>query len=428
MKRKRFLSRCTPRMLFFTLMSCSLISMLLSLLLTRGATSQTLVWNGPSLGIFPDFYQSVFYLDDPNPIYPAGVYLLMDLFRHCFPYPSRSSWFQISLTPYGMIFGFSIFFLILAAICLFLFRQYRGSFWEKAAFCLLVAFSPPSLYMVERGNLIGVSLLCSLFFLFYYRHGNALVREISLISLALAAMFKVYPALFGVLLLVDKRYAQMLRCLIYGIVAFFVPFLIRQGISGLFSMFKNITSYLTSSDGAAQFAFAYRLDMSNTFGMLGTLFSGPDESWRIAGSIAGYLHAGLAMGSAFFLKERWKMIALIATVIILLQPFSWMYTMLYLLPALLLFLNDSPTPQQKNFLFSLLFALLFMAFPCTPATNVAVLSNPVSGTSLQTVIQSFSLLAFSLLLIWDGLAGLHGKIAAKRRFRQGGLFSTHAKQ
>ena len=58
-------------------------------------------------------------------------------------------------------------------------------------------------------------------------------REIALICLACAAGLKIYPALFGVLYIKEKRFKEAVRAIIYGVLIFFLPYIFFGGIDGL---------------------------------------------------------------------------------------------------------------------------------------------------------------------------------------------------
>ena len=89
---------------------------------------------------------------------------------------------------------------------------------------LLLFLSYPFLLGFERCNSIILSFILVLVFLAFYQSENKTYREIALISLAVSANIKLYPALFGLLLIGASNKKVVIRTIIYGIVLFFVPF------------------------------------------------------------------------------------------------------------------------------------------------------------------------------------------------------------
>ena len=85
------------------------------------------------------------------------------------------------------------------------------------------------IYAYERGNLIQLTVVLSTIFLLCYNSKNKIIKEISFICLATAAALKIFPALFGILLLFDKKYKEAMRLIIYGINFTSLPFLFFEG-------------------------------------------------------------------------------------------------------------------------------------------------------------------------------------------------------
>ena len=111
-----------------------------------------------------------------------------------------------------------------------------GSF--LTSFFLMMSF--PILYCIQRGNVALLAMLLTAFFVFYKNSDNKVLREISYIALAVAAGFKIFPALFGLLLIFDKKYKEAARLVVYGLLAFFVPFAFYGGFEGISIFIKNI--------------------------------------------------------------------------------------------------------------------------------------------------------------------------------------------
>lgn len=97
-------------------------------------------------------------------------------------------------------------------------------------FAFLTIFSYPLIYCLERGNIVAAAVALTVVFVFYRNSESKVLREISYICLALAAGLKLYPALFGLLLLFDKKYKQAVRLIIYGILAVVIPFVLISTI------------------------------------------------------------------------------------------------------------------------------------------------------------------------------------------------------
>ena len=114
-------------------------------------------------------------------------------------------------------------------------KKYESDYDKKtkriaAVFSFLTIFSYPLMYCMERGNIVSLAVAFTVFFVFFKDSESKAVREISYICLALAAGLKLYPAIFGLLLLFDKKYKEAIRLVIYGILAVVIPFILINTI------------------------------------------------------------------------------------------------------------------------------------------------------------------------------------------------------
>lgn len=71
------------------------------------------------------------------------------------------------------------------------------------------------------------------------------VREIGYLCLAFAAALKVYPAIFGFVLIKEKKYKEAFRLAIYGIAVFIISFLLfcEEGIAGIPLFLGNLLGW-----------------------------------------------------------------------------------------------------------------------------------------------------------------------------------------
>ena len=119
----------------------------------------------------------------------------------------------------------------------------------------------PVLYSFDRGNIVWFCMAFLMVYIFTYDSKNKILREIGLISLAIATSIKIYPVVFGLMLIFDKRWAEAKRCIIYGVLIFFVPFLCFGGFSEFTVLLSNLTN---ASNFLGSIGHGYRLNFSNT--------------------------------------------------------------------------------------------------------------------------------------------------------------------
>ena len=95
------------------------------------------------------------------------------------------------------------------------------------AFSALLSF--PVFFTIGTGNNTLFAAIFTMIYLFWYDSSNRYQREMALISLAAAAATKLAPAIFGILLLYEKRWKDALRTIIYGVVLGVLPFCVFGG-------------------------------------------------------------------------------------------------------------------------------------------------------------------------------------------------------
>ena len=138
---------------------------------------------------------------------------------------------QLLVSPYyRLLFLYYTIFTVLLFAYAVISHQKTGHY-KRLIVCLLL--SAPFLGGgIERGN--SVVLVTALLLLASKLKDEASQpkKEIALILIAICAGLKIYPAIFGLLYLKEKRYKEAGRLVIYGITFFFVPFIFFGGAKG----------------------------------------------------------------------------------------------------------------------------------------------------------------------------------------------------
>ena len=97
-------------------------------------------------------------------------------------------------------------------------------FAKVLSITLVVTF--PIFYCVERGNIVLMCVLTSMFFFFFRNSENKAIRELAYFSLAISAGLKLYPAIFGLVLIVERKFKDAIRLIIYGIICVGLPYML----------------------------------------------------------------------------------------------------------------------------------------------------------------------------------------------------------
>ena len=368
--------KITPLQLLLMLMAAGLILEIGSLLVTGGAFLNRMVFE---LGRFPDFFNHVrrFYLDLPT-IYMADQDACFPPLAYCFYYlisrilfADRSTEMDtLAASGSGMLViaivtaGFAVLFVFAAQKLL---RMQPG--WRKNGFLLLVLLSYPFWMAVERGNMTCGVLLLIMAAIPLSESGNPAARELGLVLFAAATALKLYPAIFFLYYAAQKRYREALRFVLYSLLLFAVPFAFFGGVEGFRYFWKNITAVGGGATGVT------------IVGIVGT--AGEKLGWSLqlghqVGKILALLYAVLVVLALFrnIGKCLWQTMALLVSMMIIFVPESGSYCLLYFSVPLILFVNDLLGRTDwgwRDYLFAVLFALVFYGYPAAGTSVTPVL-------------------------------------------------------
>lgn len=263
---------------FCLLMLSGLLLTLLALLATRGRIFPRIFFRD-SLDTGMDFLHGIEYTRGRVPyevfytLYPPLANFLFYLLFRMVPswqyvqwadtfkggVEARGSSADLRLAQPTMIM-LLVFIMFISALFILLVErilsQTKSMLVGAVALCML--FSYGVLFAVERGNIILLSLLGIMFFVFNRNSENHIIRELALILLAFSAGLKLYPAVFGILLIYDKCYKDAARAILYGIAFFVLPiFIFREGLKGFTYFFPVLFSFASNKGVISASGFSF---------------------------------------------------------------------------------------------------------------------------------------------------------------------------
>lgn len=115
-------------------------------------------------------------------------------------------------------------YMLFSTVCVYaLVLKYIGDSLFSKVFAFSLLLSGPMLFLYERQNLISVALVFTLLYRVCYQSDNKYERWFALLCLAIAANIKLYPAIFGLLLIKEKRWKDAIVCAVEGIAIYIIP-------------------------------------------------------------------------------------------------------------------------------------------------------------------------------------------------------------
>lgn len=304
--------------------------------------------------IFCDFY-SIFdgwtrlkFNGTENVIYFPSTYLIVDLLtRIKNPY--------IALIPYLLLF--CTFFLIYAYKNLRVFNKIESI--KNVIICSFLSY--PFLFTLHTGNIETFIFMFLTLFIYYY-HKNS---PFSILFLAMAISMKLFPAVFLILLISDKKYKEIFYTLLGIIIFTLIPLLIfdggfNKGILNYWTIFTGNLKWYTQMmviDGVGNIfghslLTAIRIVFSSVMPPIQTILK-PYLlfTFIVFGAISAYI----------ILKEKifWKKVALLVLSMDLLPYISTDYKLMHLFIPLFLFINYQEK-DKWDFVYIISFSLLLI--------------------------------------------------------------------
>ena len=312
--------------------------------------------------LFADFTNVMIYGAERNPygpMTPGGgaehaylplSYLITWMFAKPFPREALTG-FDMWMNPQILIL-ISLFFTAVAAMfSIQIYSAIEGKTVDKFLGFAAVMSSGLLISAFERGNLIILATVLTMFFIMNYRHENKIIRELSFIALAAAAALKMTPAIFGLLLVFNGKFKDAVRLVIYGVIMAVGPLVFIQG------GFSNIPTLI---DNIGLNVEAYRRVIGCGMRSVPLLLCPESETM---GKLALYAVLGLAVIivlSMPVMKKQWQVVLAIALLSIMLPGHSETYNALFLLPALIMMFND-----KELKLYEALLLLPFLGMFCS---------------------------------------------------------------
>jgi hypothetical protein len=311
-----------------------------------------------------DFFNSLMFEDKPyenKVIYPplanlfyyfASSFIPRDIYNQG-SFAVRSS--QMGRFIMGIYITFSTLLFVYAV-----FKVKKDSLEENIILILILLLSSPFLYLLERGNLIFLTCSFIMLYLYGYNSDKTLIKHLSFISLSIAAAFKIYPTIFGFLLLKEKRWKDAGICIVYGVSIFILPIVFLGGFSK-FPLFINNILNATKTEGLSH-PRRIQLSIANLFNTLSKIINFEDIKHYCSIVTILILAIGIIILLFVNYKEKWKNIAIPTLLMISIPSFSYIYSMAYIAIPLIYFLNDEEFSKKDKIILSF-FILMLAPFP-----------------------------------------------------------------
>lgn len=312
----------------------------------------------------------------------------------------------------AMILALAIVVLLTVLIVFVLMDLRKGSSTEKKLCAFAAIFSYPMIFQLDRGNIILLAFFFTLLFIFWMDSEKRWKREVAFIALALAFGIKGYPALFGLILLAQKRWKDAIRCAIYGIAAFVIPALFFRGID----LFEILRALGGMSDHAVKQGFGYKVNFSNTIHFWASLMDVDSFLPPIIDTLCLVLGI-VCLLAAFVPGKLWKKVCLIAIFIAGVPGFSYVYVMIFFLLPAFVFMNETDGQEKHQRIDYFYAVLLVFCLAPLPFTGIGYITRLHYPMTVTVAAEGLALFGLAFALIGDRAAVVYRMIKNHRSAR-----------
>ena len=303
--------------------------------------------------------------------YPPLIVIIIKALHSIMPQNS-------DLQVYASNYLLNIYIIFITLTLYLLFEKSLSGYtncWKKIT-AISLFLTTPVLFAFQRMNLIFIAFIFTLIFIQFKNSNNKYKRSFSYLSLAIAANIKYFPAIYGLILLKQKKIKISLICFSLGLILFIAPAIprfINHTIStnnhynettvieknNFESTTPSVTNILTATKTFAsnKDVFTSCSIQAITYRVLERLnLSYSDKS----GYIALFLFITVSIFAFFFAKTKHQEYIIISAMAILIPISSATYSFLFLLIPLMIFLQNEREEGIKYHLYYFLYVILFV--------------------------------------------------------------------
>ena len=366
-----FLERYREDPLFFLFLSLSSVIfcvVLFFFIVTEGNTLRNMLFEDQA-ETFMDFFNSVMYsYDHPytewHVIYPPLITVFYGVLgNYMIPYVDPIPGMDLAHIIRSSQMGLMIYLAITSATLFIFFGVIRRHFssiknaklitWLLA--CIMVSY--PIVYTVERGNSILLTVLALYLFLLTYRSECVWIRRFSYLCLGCAAGIKVWPLIFGILVLKERDPRDIVECMVIGAAALLLPFVFTDGT--FLDLLNNISNHTSGT-----MANGLMISLSDISYVVFSQFLSHDVSVSCS-RICVLILTIMSIAVVFFSKNlgTWKAVSILSCNLVVGLGVGTSYQFIYMFLPLLFFFLSEREATRTNVVYVVSFVAILMMYP-----------------------------------------------------------------
>lgn len=215
-------------------------------------------------------------------------------------------------------------------------------------FVVSVFVSGPFIFLLERGNVLLIAFSLVMLFFAFKDSDKRCQRVLGCVSLAAAASMKLYPAVFAILLLKEKRYKAFCLTTVLGVAFFMLPFFFFEGASSISSFFTGLLKS-SSEQGARGFGLNYSF-----FNLISLILAMVGVHVELSASLLSLV--ALFISFVIFLRAEagWQRVFACSLACVWVPSFSYTYTLVMFTPVFIAMITQGELDKRSLLIFLLL--------------------------------------------------------------------------
>lgn len=293
------------------------------------------------------------YADGSN--YPPLCFIVLKMLHYVIPagVPTADQLVQSGAATTGLFLrnyepafiSYTIFtMLCIVGICISIIHMAR-SLPEHLRYCIVLVniLSGPFLFLLERGNLLLLSI-CGVFIFAALRQSpNRALRIIAYISLAISSAIKIYPFIFSFILLGERKHRAFVFTTLFTLTLFVLPFALLGGMDAVSGLLAGLNQFV---DAHSAHGLGLQFSIQNTLHIIESV-AGLTLPHGLATAICFTV---LATGILLLICERcsWVKFVVAGFLCVTVPSVSYTYSLVMLLPGLTMGICDKLSSPHTN--------------------------------------------------------------------------------
>jgi hypothetical protein len=338
---------------------------------------------------FNDFYNQLKIVKNFNPYYETGgveavyfpfSYLIIYLYSLIRP-------FTLSLAVYSI--SFAVF------VACYNYVNMKAKTDEIKNWIIMTLLTYPFLFSIDRANFENLLFVFMALFIYFYQKRKYLL---SVLFLSCAVGMKLYPILFVLLFISDKKYKEVVYVLVLSLLMTLVSMIVLKG--GFVASMNGVLNgleYHKINYGIGDAGLHYN---SSIYGMIKAIiyeyfepvFIGDRQNVHLFYNIyfkgCIIIAAGISLFMIMYRQEFWEKVAVITLIQLLLPYMTGDYKLIHLLIPMFLFIQTSKL-TKNDLLYAILFGILLIPknyYYLFDDVSASVIINPLLMTAMLVMI------------------------------------------